>query len=266
MRGSKKLIALTAGVAGCFLAASVLHAPTLIMATFAFALLASLGYVWTEVILQGRASTLELVSVAVGLVLAVPVLGGIVLYEAHVPLNRVAWSCFLTGLTLVGDAVLAFRYRSNVRGQERYQERPRPMQRQYRQVTSRSRRRAKSWPHVSPWQASACVLAALIAGSAIWVARAGAESQHYPGFTELWLVSKSHSTSMGNLGVGNHEGRTEEYRLVLLRNGHLSDKWEFTLAAGRTWQQTVQIKAPTRANLYLLPDLSRPYRYVDTEP
>ena len=72
MRGSKKLIALTAGVAGCFLAASVLHAPTLIMATFAFALLASLGYVWTEVILQGRASTLELVSVAVGLVLAVP--------------------------------------------------------------------------------------------------------------------------------------------------------------------------------------------------
>jgi hypothetical protein len=207
------------------------------MATFAFALLASLGYVWMEVILQGRATTLELVSVAVGLVLAVPVLGGIVLYEAHVSLNRVAWSCLLSGLTLVGDAVLVFR-------------------------SSPPRRRAKSRTHVSPWQVSACGLAALIAGSAIWVARAGATNQHYPGFTQLWLVNKSHSTSIDNLGVSNHEGRTEQYRLVLLRKGHVSAKFEFTIAAGQTWQQNVQINASTRANLYLLPDMSRPYRYV----
>jgi hypothetical protein len=270
MRGSKKLIALTAGVAVCFLAASVLHAPTLISAILAFALLASLGYVWTEVILQGRASTLELVSVAVGLVLAVPVLGGIVLYEAHVSLDRVAWSYLLGGLTLVGDAVLVFRGPSNVRERD-YRERPEPMYpranpQSAQRVTSQPRRREKSRPHVSPWQASACVLAALIAGSAVWVARAGATSQQNPGFTELWLVNKSHSTSIDNLGVINHEGKTEEYQLVLLQKGKVSKKLEFTLAADQTWQQTVQIKAATRANLYLLPDLSRPYRYVDTGP
>ena len=279
MRSSKKPITLTAGVAGCASAASVLDAPTLIRATFAFALLASLGYVWIEVILQGRASTLELVSVAVGLVLAVPVLGGIVLYEAHIPLNRVAWSSFFAGLTLVGDAVLVFRYRSNVRRQQQYPQTdpqpdlhapwepiPEPDSKPAQRVTSRPRRRAQSWPYVSPWQAIACGLAVLIAGGAIWVARVGAASQHYPGFTELWLVDKSHSASIDNLGVSNHEGRTEKYQLVLLRKGQVNAKWEFTLAAGQTWQQTVQIKALTRANLYLLPDLSRPYRYVDTGP
>ncbi len=287
MRGSDKLIALTAGVAACSLVATVLGAPTLIMAPLAFALLASLGGVWIEVILRGRAPALELVSVAVGLVLAVPVLGGIVLYEAGAPLSRTVWSCFFVGLTLVGDAVLAFRYRSLRKHDDENQQRiQRQQQRAVTQLdiraplkptseqtpqpaqpmTPRPRESARWRPHVPRWQAIACGLAVLIAGSAIWIARAGAASQHYPGFTELWLSSQQHSTSIDNLGVSNHEGSTEQYRLVLLRKGHVSATWELTLAAGQTWQKTVQIEQPTKANLYLLPDLSRPYRYVDTEP
>jgi hypothetical protein len=284
MRGSDRLIALTAGVAVCSLVATALRAPTPIMAIFAFALLASLGYVWIEVILQGRAPALELVSVAVGLVFAVPVIAGVVLYEAGIPLSRMAWSCFFVGLTFVGDAILAVRsrrfrehdYENQQRIQRRHQravtqldirapleplsgETPQPK-------TPRLRERAKSWPRVPRWQAIACGLAVLIAGSAVWVARAGAESQQYAGFTELWLSSKDHSKSVDNLGVSNQQGSTEKYRLVLLRKGRVSATWELTLAAGQTWQKTVQITQPTKANLYLLPDLSRPYRYVDTEP
>jgi hypothetical protein len=284
MRGSDRLIALTAGVAVCSLIATALRAPTPIMAIFAFALLASLGYVWIEVILQGRAPALELVSVAVGLVFAAPVIAGVVLYEAGIPLSRMAWSCFFVGLTFVGDAVLAVRsrrlrehdYENEQRIQRRHQravtqldirapvepipgETPRPK-------TPRLRERAKSWPRVPRWQAIACGVAVLIAGSAVWVARAGAESQQYPGFTELWLSSKDHSTSVDNLGVSNQQGSTEKYKLVLLRKGRVSATWELTLATGQTWQKTVQITQPTKANLYLLPDLSRPYRYVDTEP
>jgi hypothetical protein len=288
MRRSDKLLALTAGVAACFLIATVLHAPTPITAILAFALLASLGYVWIEVILQGRAPALELVSVAVGLVLAIPVLGGIVLYEAGIPLNRTTWSCFFVALTFVGDAVLALRY-SNVQkhDDENKQRIQRRKQRAITQLDIRAplepisgqtpdsaqpttpglRERAKkSWSQVPRWQAIACGLAVLIGGSAIWIARAGAASQQYPGFTELWLSSKGHSTSIDNLGVSNNEGSTEKYRLVLLRNGKVSATRELTLTAGQTWQETVQITSPTRANLYLLPDLSRPYRYVDTEP
>lgn len=284
MRGSDKLLALTAGVAAGSLVATLLDAPTPIMATLAFALLASLGYVWIEVLLRGRAPAVELVSVAVGLVLAAPVLGGIVLYEAGVPLSRTVWSCFFVGLTLVGDAILAYRYR-RLRKHD-YEDQQRVQRRHQRAVTqldlrvpvepapaqtpqpasARPRERANWRPQVPRWQAVACGLAVLIAGSAIWIARAGATSQHYPGFTELWLSSKGHSTSVDNLGVSNHEGSTEQYRLVLLRKGHVSATWELTLAAGQTWQKTVKIVQPTKANLYLLPDLSRPYRYVDTEP
>jgi hypothetical protein len=287
MRGSGKLIALTAGVAVCSLVATALRAPTPITAVLAFALLASLGYVWIEVILQGRAPALELVSVAVGLVLAIPVIAGVVLYEAGVPLTRMVWSGFFVGLTLIGDAVLAYRNRSVPA--DDYEDQQRAQRRHQRAVTQldlraplepvaeptpRSAKRttpplkdvAKSWLRVPRWQAIACALAVLIAGSAVWIARAGAESQQYPGYTELWLSSKGHSTSVDNLGVSNQQGSTEKYKLVLLRKGHVSATWELTLAAGQTWQQTVQVIQPTEANLYLLPDLSRPYRYVDTEP
>jgi hypothetical protein len=290
MRGSNKLIPLTAGVAVCSLVATAFHAPTPVMATLAFALLASLGYVWIAVILQGRAPTLELVSVAVGLVLAAPVLGGVVLDEAGVPLSRAAWSTFFVGLTLVGDVALAFRYRSHTREHQYDHEHPRPVQRQDRpeiarpdlrppwepipgltpqptqRMAPRPRGREESWWRISPLQAGACGLAVLIAGGAIWVARAGAVSQQYPGFTELWLSSNSHSTSTDNLGVSNHEGRTEKYRLVLLRKGHVSATWDLTLTPGQTWQRAVQVTVQTRANLYIPPDMSRPYRYVDTGP
>jgi hypothetical protein len=287
MRGSNKLLAVIAGVAACSLVATVRHAPTPIMAVFAFALLASFGYVWIEVILQGRARALELVSVAAGLVLAAPVLGGVVLFEAGVPLSRTVWSCFFVGLTFVGDAVLAFRYRSLQKNDYENQQRiQRQQQRMVTQldlrapweptaqqtpqpaqpVTSRPRERAKRPQRVPPWQAIACGLSVLVAGSAIWIARAGAASQQQPGFTELWLSSQNHSTSIDNLGVSNHEGSRERYKLVLLRKGHVSATWELILATGQTWQKAIHITSPTEANLYLLPDLSRPYRYVDTEP
>lgn len=289
MRGSGKRIVVTAAVAIFSFVATALSVPTPVMATFAFALLASLGYVWIEVILRGRAPTLELVSVAVGLVLSVPVIGGVVLQEAGIPLHRLAWSALFVGLTLVGDVVLAFRYFSQARNDKHNHEYPLPIQRQDRlrntrqnprspwdlirdpapqsvQYTSAQPGMAKSRRHISPWQAVTCGLALLITGGAIWLAQAGAASQHYPGFTELWLTDHSYSTSTDNLGISNQEGKTESYRLVLLRKGRMTAKWEITLTAGQTWQQTVQVTAETRANLYLLPDLNQPYRYVDTAP
>jgi hypothetical protein len=277
MRRSNKLLALTAGIAAASLLAAVLNVPTVIMAPLAFLLLASVGYLWIEVILQDRAPTVERVTAAVGLVLAVPVLGGVVLDEANVPLHRVAWSCLFVALTLIGDLVLALRYRK-LRGQADEQQQDSARRLLDQRALTRPDLLAVGEPlpgrparaaqrrRVSPWQAIACGLAVVIAGSALWIARAGATSQAYPGFTELGLSSKDHSTYVDNLEVTNHEGKTEKYRLVLLRKGHVSATWELTLASGQSWQKIVQIKGPTTANLYLLPDLSRPYRYVDTEP
>ena len=289
MRGSGKLIAATAAVAICSFVATVLSVPTPVMATLAFSLLGSLGYVWIEVILRGRAPTLELVSVAAGLVLSVPVIGGVVLQEARIPLHRLAWSVLFVGLTLAGDVVLTFRYRSQARGNKYDHGYPLPLQRQNQPGNTQQKPRSPWEPirdpasqsvqgttarpgkvesrrHISPWQVSASGLALLVTGGAIWLAQAGAASQHYPGFTDLWLTDHNYSTSMDNLGVSNQEGRTEKYQLVLLREGHVSAEWKITLTTGQTWQRAVQVTAKTRANLYLLPDLNQPYRHVETEP
>jgi hypothetical protein len=286
MRGDNKLIALTAGIAACSFLSTALRAPTPIMATLAFALLASFGYVWLTVILRGRAPTLELICVATGLVLATPVIGGVLLQVAGLPLNRFAWSFLFVVLTCIGDVVLALRYRGNAREDDNNYQRstqrqdplratrsdvrppwdaggasaPQPAQR----VSSHPTETSKPWRCISPWQAGACGLAVVIAGCAIWVAQAGAASEQYPGYTELWLASVNHSTSVYNLGVTNQEGKTENYRVNLLRKGHVSATWNLTLGAGKTWERTVQIAGETRANLYVQPDMSQPYRYVDT--
>jgi len=280
-------VVITAAVAVCSLLAAELDAPTPVMATLAFALLASLGYVWIEVILRGHAPTLELISAAVGLVLAVPVIGGVVLQAAGIGLHRMSWSLFLVGLTLAGDVVLAFRYRNRARNDnydyeytlsaqmpDRLQSTPSALRSplkpvsypasQSGQFASAHPRKVRARRYVSPWQAAACGLALLITGGAVWLAQAGAVSQHYPGFTELWLTNHTQSTSMDNLGVRNQEGITEKYRLVLARKGQASITWEITLATGQTWQRAVKVTSQTKANLYLLPDLAQPYRYVDT--
>jgi hypothetical protein len=288
MRGDRRFVALTAGAASCSFVATVLRAPTPIMATLAFALLASFGYVWITVILRGRAPALELISVATGLVLATPVIGGVLLQEAGIPLNRVAWSSLFVVLTYIGDVVLAVRYRGQVPEQDYrhdYQALPQqhpdgmgrtrpairrgdpaagPALRAAGRMNSRPTERTKRRRHVSPWQATACGLAVVIAGGAVWIAQAGATSQHYPGDTELWLSSINHSTSAYNLGVSNDEGKTEKYRVNLLRKGHVSKTWNITLTAGQTWEKDIKITGDTRADLYRQPDLSQPYRYVDT--
>ena len=62
--------------------------------------------------------------------------------------------------------------------------------------------------------------AAVIAVCAVGLARAGAAMQHYPGFTQLWLAHPDKNAPTADLGVGNDEGGTIRYRVVLLRNGH----------------------------------------------
>ena len=73
------------------------------------------------------------------------------------------------------------------------------------------------------------------------------------------------ATDEGDFAV-NDEGHTTGYRLVMMRTGHVSTAWNVTLANGDTWQRTVPFngKGSLDADLYRLPDLAAPYRYVDT--
>lgn len=237
----------TAAVAVLACAAAMIGAPTAVMAVLGLVLFAAPGYLLAQVLLPGsRIAGLERAVVAAGLALAVPILGGLLLYAAGVPLHRSGWLGLLAGATIIADAALLLR-----------------------------RRAGHAAPFIWPpaWRVprrktAIFAAAVLLAAGGVALARVGAAIQPQPGFTQLWLSPRGHNAHTVGLGVSNDEGSVTRYRLVLRRNGQVSGTWNLTLANGRTWQRTVPFtgKFTLSAKLYRLPDLTHPYRYVATGP
>ena len=207
------------------------------------ALLAAPGYLLGQLLFESRIDGLERVAVCVSLALCVPILGGLLLAVMKVPLQQDTWLGMLGGTTLLADLALLLRRRTRraaAHGGQLEIKRP-PFRR-----------------------LAAFAVAALIAVSALGLAHAGAEIQRYPGFTQLWMTHLNKNAATVNLGVSNHEGRAERYRLVLLHNGHPNESWDFDLTDGQTWHESSVFgdRYTIAANLYRLPDLSHPYRHV----
>ena len=246
MRRNQADVAVTAAVPVCYGAAIVLSAPAAVLAILGIALVVAPGYVWAEVFLNSRVVGLERVAVAAGLSLALPVLGGLTLYGAGIPLHRAAWAGLLASAALVGDALLL--------------------------ALRRTGRRAPPTRHAgAPGRvtrhAVAFGAAVVIAVGAVGLALAGASRQDDPGFTQLWLSARQPGAPSVSLGVSNHQGSTTRYRLVLLRKSHVSATWNLTLTDGQTWRQMIPVTGgyPIVAKLYRLPDLTQAYRYVTTD-
>jgi hypothetical protein len=236
-------LSITAVVAVLACIAVIFGAPVAVTAVLGIALLAAPGYLLGQLLLGSNIAGLERLAVITGLALCVPVLGGLLLYVVGLPLHRAAWLGLLAGATLVGDLALFFRRHS----------------RQVRSFGWHPEGRSLPTRHFIAFGA-----AVVIAVCALGLARVGATIQHYPGFTQLWLAPPSRNATTANLGVGNYEGKTMRYRLVLLRNGHPAAIWNLTLTNGQTWRRSPAFTKQTTiaANLYRLPDLAHPYRHV----
>lgn len=228
-------------VLGC--AAVVTQLPVPLTILLGISLFVALGYLWSEVLLSSSVTGLERVFVGTAIALMVPVLGGLALSGAGIPLHRTSWVSLLSVVTLIGGLVLTVK----------------------RGKTAASAPRGKGTRKLmSGWHVAAFGTAVLIAIGAIALAVIGADIQKYPGYTQLWLSPLEHKSSSASLGVANQEGSTVHYRLVLLRRGLVSITWNIALANGQTWRRTVPFSSryPITADLYRLPDLSHPYRDV----
>ena len=230
-------------------------------------LLAAPGYLLGQLLVGSRIAGLERVVVMTGLALVVPVLGGLLLYAARVPLHRPGWLGLLAGVTLAADTALFARRRTTVDGRTdrpatQVQAAPSGLAAPGESREPRSAWRASRW-HVAVFAAAAV----LVAAGAVGLAVVGAARQPQPGFTQLWLSPQQDARTL-SLGVTNDQGRTTSYRLVLRRDGQVIDTWNLTLGDGRTWQRSVLVigKPTLTADLYRLPDLARPYRYVSVGP
>jgi uncharacterized membrane protein len=241
MRVTQADVPVTAAVTVLTCAAAAAGAPVPVTTVLGLALLAAPGYLWVQVLLGPSVTGLERLVVAAGLALCVPIFGGLVLYAAGVPLHRAGWLTLLAIVTLAGDVAVLIRRRG-------------------RESAGRTTTRRRV-----PTRHLLTFGAAIVIGiGAVAVARIGAAVQHYPGFTQLWLAEQSNNPGIASLGVGNHEGKTVRYRLVLLRGKHVTNSWNLTLANGQVWRAEPVVGGATwTADLYRLPDLARPYRYVE---
>ncbi len=237
-------IGATAVVAALACGAAAADAPTAVMAVLGLALFAASGYLLAQLLLGTHIAGLERAVVVTGLALAVPIVGGLLLNAARVPLHRAAWLGLLAGVTLAADLVLFLRRRAG---------------------------RAALFTWHPEWRlprrpTAIFAVAMVVAACGVALARIGVAIQPQPGFTQLWLSPQHQNGPTASLGVSNDQGSTTNYRLVLLRNGHVSATWNLTLANGRTWQQAVPFTGAytLAANLYRLPDVDHPYRYVAT--
>ncbi|MGO8730151.1 MAG: hypothetical protein ACLQK8_26310 [Streptosporangiaceae bacterium] len=240
MSRSQADLGLTATVAVLACAAAAVSAPVAVTAVLGILILAAPGYLLGELLFGAAIEGLERVAVAAGLALCVPILGGLILYAAGVQLHRATWLGLLAGLTLACDLVLLWRRRSGRAASFGWA--PRRLPRRH---------------------AMAFGAAVAIAVCAVGIARAGVVWQHYPGFTQLWLVRSQGNAASVNLGVANHEGKTARYRLVLLRNFRPAGSWNLTLANGQTWHRSPSSSGRRiSVKLYKLPELAHSYRYV----
>ena len=246
-RSADLWVTFTVAVLACAVAA--VRAPVAVTAGLGLVLFAAPGYLLGQLLIRPGRAALERLAISTGLALCVPVIGGLLLYLARLPLNRASWLGLLAGVTVLADVLLLLVRRRRNQGAP--------------DGLRRDPERAR-W-RLQPGPAMAFTLAVLIAAGAVTLAREGTVVQRYPGFTQLWLVPDARTHAL-TLGVANHEGATTQYRLVLVQNGRHRAGRKLTLRNGQVWRMSVALTAGVAAHLYKPADSTRIYREVGIGP
>src|SRR2546423_975137 len=201
-------VAATALVAVLACGAAASGAPAAAMIVLGIMLIAAPGYLLGQLLVGSRTAGLERVVVMAGLALAVPVLGGLLLYAAGVPLHRPGWLGLLAGVTPAADTALFARRRAAA---ARRAGRPAT---QVQTVPSGlaapgGPREALGGPRpagrASRGYVAVFAVAVLVAAGAVGLAVAGAARQPQPGFTQLWLSPQRQDAHTLSLGVTNDQ-------------------------------------------------------------
>jgi hypothetical protein len=241
------------------------------------------GYLWSEAILSHELPGFERAMTTAGMAFIFPIIGGFLFYALHIPLFRSSWIGLLVVLTLCGVVAVAVQRLRQV--PEDQPQEPRRRQQPQRESSS------------VVLHSFVFGLAALIGIGAVGYSVKSAENQSYPGYTQFSmtpavnnalakniaelsnnqgaqnLAATNQNDLVGNattahIYVANHQGVAEQYVVQLWRQGKASTKWTITLSEGETWQVTVAYKTPADdyamlADLYLSPNTTTPYRYVN---
>ena len=259
--------------------AAAKHLPGQVTIPLGLGLFFAPGYLWSEAILNQWLPGIERALTSVGMAFIFPILGGFLFYGLHISLFKSSWIGLLVVLTLLGVVAVAVQRLRGVPVDPRQQSRNQQPPRQNSMVVLNS---------------VVFGLAGLIALGSVAYSVKSAETQKFPAYTALSMPPVVDNTAAQNVAVlsnnptaqasaatiennlqakatqahllvTNHQGVAEQYQLKLLRNGKVSNTWTITLSASQSWQQTIAwtMNTPMLADLYLVPNSTTPYRYVD---
>lgn len=246
------------------------------------------GYLWSEAILTQRLPGLERALTTLGMALIFPILGGFLFYGLHIPLFKSSWIGLLVVLTLLGVVAVAV---------QRLREVPVDERQRRRRSQQAPRRRGSVVLHSFIFG-----LAGVIAIGSVAYSVKSAEAEKFPGYTMLSMTPVVDNAAAQNVAVlsnnptaqaqaatienqlqatatqahlfvADHQGVPEQYKVVLREKGKVADTWNITLNDGQSWQQTIAWATSANspkladssmlADLYLLPNTTTPYRYVN---
>lgn len=169
----------------------------------------------------GRA---ERATLAVGLSLALVVLGGLALNLTPWGLRPLPWAILLGGVTLIAGGAGLLRARAARRA-------PTP--------AGGVPRRGGG---LTIPQAALLALAAIVVGGALALTVRGARGQETVGFTQVWMVqAAADDPAQVRLGVSNREPATTQFLLHLAVEGQPRRVWTLQLASGETWEAVVAL-------------------------
>ena len=233
-------------------AAFAAHLPSAVQVVLGVALFFAPGYLWSEAILSHRLPPTERLLTTAGLSLILPILGGFLFFALKIPLFRSAWVGMLVVLTLLGVVAVAVQRLREVPVDPRLDP----------NAQRRSQPAAKGG--MTAFNAFIWAVAGVVAIGSVAFSVKNAEAQKYPGYTTLWLTRLSNDPQKASLGVTNHQGVAEQYQLKFLTKGKVTATWNFTLSDGGSWGHTVAytMAYSVAANLYLMPNVTAPYRQV----
>jgi hypothetical protein len=268
--------------------AAAKHLPGQVTIPLGIGLFFAPGYLWSEAILTQRLPGLERALTTLGMALIFPILGGFLFYGLHIPLFKSSWIGLLVVLTLLGVVAVAVQRLREVPVDERQ------LRRRSQQAP---RRRGPVVLHSFIFG-----LAGVIAIGSVAYSVKSAQAEKFPGYTMLSMTPVVDNAAAQNVAVlsnnptaqaqaatiedqlqgtatqahlfvADHQGVPEQYELVLRKKGKVTNTWNITLNDGQSWQQTIAWATSANsprladssmlADLYLLPNTTTPYRYVN---
>lgn len=182
--------------------------------------------------------TAEHVLAALAASIALAVIGGLILDATPWGLQPISWSVILGGATVAVSfaALLRLRRTAGMNSGTEIKASTR--------VPAGDSAPATNSAHLSTLRMALPVVATVLLGLAIYVARVPAAAEAYQGYTTLWLAPDGEQAGSSlavyrgaRIGVQSEEFAPTSYRLVVRVNGQVANVWpELRLEPNQAWQ------------------------------